>query len=129
MATDFKSAFKSFLQGYDENAKALDAETPYKFQLSQMVSPLMIKEEFNKNNATVYYHPKENAWKELETSSTDKHTHKIPDESQFGEPWSQDNVDNSPVGIYDCAIDNNMILWVWTLDTPYKVVSKTQPTV
>lgn len=105
----------------------MDAENPYKFQLTQMVSPRKLKDEFNTTKATVYYHPKDDAWKELETSESDGHTHKIPDESQFGEPWSQDNVDNSPVAVYDCAIDPNLILWVWTEDTPYKVVSKEQP--
>ena len=134
MAADFKSTFKTFLQTYDEGASDMDAENPYKFQLTQMLSPRKLKEEFNTTKATVYYHPKENAWKELSTESVSdggdgakSHSHRIPDESQFGDPWSQDNVDNSPVAVYDCAIDPDLILWVWTEDEPYKVVSKEQP--
>lgn len=103
-----------------------------------MVCPRKCKEDFNKDNATVYYKPKDGAWKSLETSSTsggsgygsfDGHTHKIPDETQFGEVWSADAEANAPNAVYDCAIDPDLVLWVWTEDGPNKVVSKDEPQV
>ncbi len=138
MGADFKKAFKEFIQKKDSGATVLDAEKPYKFQLTTMVSPLQCKEEFNKDNATVYYKPKEGAWKKLETESKSggsgdsafaSHSHKIPDETQFGDVWSADAEANAPDAVYDCAIDKDMILWVWTCDGPNKVVSKDQPNV
>lgn len=138
MGVSFKSAYKTFIQTLDEGAQEMDAENPYKFQLTQVVSLRDCKEKFNKENATVYYKPKDGAWKELTTesvkggsgdSSFASHSHRIPDESQFGEPWSTDAVENAPNAVYDVVLDSNLVLWVWTEDGPYKVVSKSEPQV
>ena len=59
MGVDFKNAYKTFIQKLDEGAQPLDAENPYKFQLTKMVSLRDAKEKFNKENATVYYKPKD----------------------------------------------------------------------
>lgn len=134
MGADFKKAFTTFIQKIDDGANAMDSENPYKWQLTKMVSPRKCKDDFNKDNATVYYKPKDGAYKKLETSSSNvgdhgSHTHKIPDETQFGDPWSTDAVENAPNAVYDCAIDPDLILWVWTEDGPNKVVSKDEPQV
>lgn len=129
MAVEFKSAFKSFIQSLDTKAQPLDAENPYKFQLSTIISTREVKEKFNRENATVYYKPKDGAYKELETSRNDGHSHKIPDENQFGEVWSTYALENAPNAIYDCVIDKDLILWVWTENGPNKVVSKSEPQV
>lgn len=138
MGADFKKAFTTFIQKIDDGANAMDSENPYKWQLTKMVCPRKCKEDFNKDNATVYYKPKDGAWKSLETSSTsggsgygsfEGHTHKIPDETQFGEVWSADAEANAPNAVYDCAIDPDLVLWVWTEDGPNKVVSKDEPQV
>lgn len=138
MGVDFKDAYKTFIQGLDDGAQPLDAENPYKFQLTKMVSLREAKEKFNKENATVYYKPKEGAWKELETSAESggsgdssfaSHKHKIPDETQAGEVWSADAEANAPNAVYDVAIDPDLVLRVWTEDGPNKVVSKEQPQV
>lgn len=129
MGVDFKNAYKTFIQKLDEGAQPLDAENPYKFQLTKMVSLRDAKEKFNKENATVYYKPKDGAWKELSTESVSGHSHKIPDESQAGEVWSADAEANAPNAVYDVAIDPDLVLWVWTEDGPNKVVSKSEPQV
>jgi len=138
MGIDFKNAYKTFIQSLDEGAQPMDAENPYKFQLTKMVSLRDAKEKFNKENATVYYKPKEGAWKELSTesvkggsgdSSFASHTHRIPDETQAGEVWSKDAEDNAPNAVYDVAIDRDLVLWVWTESGPNKVVSKSEPQV
>ena len=129
MGVDFKNAYKTFIQTLDEGAQPLDAENPYKFQLTKMVSLRDAKEKFNKENATVYYKPKDGAWKELSTESVSGHSHKIPDESQAGEVWSADAEANAPNAVYDVAIDPDLVLWVWTEDGPNKVVSKSEPQV
>lgn len=69
MGVDFKEAYKTFIQTLDDGAQPMDAENPYKFQLTKMVSLRDAKEKFNKENATVYYKPKEGAWKELPTET------------------------------------------------------------
>lgn len=85
-----------------------------------MVSLRDAKEKFNKENATVYYKPKEGAWKELETSAESggsgdssfaSHKHKIPDETQAGDVWSADAEANAPNAVYDVAIDPDLVLW------------------
>ena len=129
MGVDFKNAYKTFIQTLDEGAQPLDAENPYKFQLTKMVSLRDAKEKFNKENATVYYKPKDGAWKELSTESVSKHSHRIPDESQPGDVWSADAEANAPNAVYDVAIDPDLVLWVWTEDGPNKVVSKSEPQV
>ena len=129
MGVNFKNAYKTFIQKLDEGAQPLDAENPYKFQLTKMVSLRDAKEKFNKENATVYYKPKDGAWKELPTESVSGHSHKIPDESQAGEVWSADAEANAPNAVYDVAIDPDLVLWVWTEDGPNKVVSKSEPQV
>lgn len=138
MGVDFKNAYKTFIQTLDEGAQPLNAENPYKFQLTKMISLRDAKEKFNKENATVYYKPKEGAWKELPTesvsggsgdSSFSSHSHRIPDETQAGEVWSADAEANAPNAVYDVAIDPDLVLWVWTEDGPNKVVSKEQPQV
>ena len=129
MGVDFKNAYKTFIQTLDEGAQPLDAENPYKFQLTKMVSLRDAKEKFNKENATVYYKPKDGAWKELPTESVSDHSHKIPDESQAGEAWSADAEANAPNAVYDVAIDPDLVLWVWTENGPNKVVSKSEPQV
>ena len=129
MGVDFKNAYKTFIQTLDEGAQPLDAENPYKFQLTKMVSLRDAKEKFNKENATVYYKPKDGAWKELPTESVNDHSHKIPDESQAGEVWSADAEANAPNAVYDVAIDPDLVLWVWTENGPNKVVSKSEPQV
>lgn len=35
MGVDFKDAYKTFIQGLDDGAQPLDAENPYKFQLTK----------------------------------------------------------------------------------------------
>lgn len=129
MGVDFKNAYKTFIQKLDEGAQPLDAENPYKFQLTKMVSLRDAKEKFNKENATVYYKPKDGAWKELPTEYVSKHSHRIPDESQPGDVWSADAEANAPNAVYDVAIDPDLVLWVWTEDGPNKVVSKSEPQV
>ena len=129
MGVDFKEAYKTFIQTLDDGAQPMDAENPYKFQLTKMVSLRDAKEKFNKENATVYYKPKEDAWKELPTESVSKHSHRIPDETQAGEVWSADAEANAPNAVYDVAIDPDLVLWVWTEDGPNKVVSKNEPQV
>ena len=129
MGVDFKNAYKTFIQTLDEGAQPLDAENPYKFQLTKMVSLRDAKEKFNKENATVYYKPKDGAWKELSTESVSGHSHKIPDETQAGEVWSTDAEANAPNAVYDVAIDPDLVLWVWPEDGPNKVVSKSEPQV
>lgn len=129
MGVDFKNAYKTFIQTLDEGAQPLDAENPYKFQLTKMVSLRDAKEKFNKENATVYYKPKDGAWKELPTESVSYHSHKIPDETQAGEVWSADAEANAPNAVYNVAIDPDLVLWVWTEDGPNKVVSKSEPQV
>lgn len=133
MGADFKSAFETFIRKLDDGAQAMDAKDPYKFQLTKMVSPRKCKEDFNKDNATVYYKPKDGAWKKLETGPGNdghgNHTHKIPDETQFGAVWSADAEANAPNAVYDAAIDADLVLWVWTEDGPNKVVSKDEPKV
>lgn len=129
MGVDFKNAYKTFIQTLDEGAQPLDAENPYKFQLTKMVSLRDAKEKFNKENATVYYKPKDGAWKELSTESVSGHSHKIPDETQAGDVWSADAEANAPNAVYDVAIDPDLVLWVWTEDGPNKVVSKSEPQV
>ena len=118
MGVDFKNAYKTFIQTLDEGAQPLDAENPYKFQLTKMVSL-----------RDVYYKPKDGAWKELSTESVSDHSHRIPDESQAGEVWSTDAEANAPNAVYDVAIDPDLVLWVWTEDGPNKVVSKSEPQV
>lgn len=134
MGVDFKNAYKTFIQSLDDGAQPLDAENPYKFQLTKMVSLRDAKEKFNKENATVYYKPKEGAWKELPTETKSvgnhgSHSHRIPDETQAGEVWSADAEANAPNAVYDVAIDPDLVLWVWTEDGPNKVVSKDEPQV
>ena len=129
MGVDFKNAYKTFIQKLDEGAQPFDAENPYKFQLTKMVSLRDAKEKFNKENATVYYKPKDGAWKELSTESVSDHSHRIPDETQAGEVWSTDAEANAPNAVYDVAIDPDLVLWVWTEDGPNKVVSKSEPQV
>ena len=138
MGVDFKKAYTTFIQGLDDGAQAMDAENPYKFQLTKVVSLRDAKEKFNKENATVYYHPKDGAWKELPTesvgggsgdSSFSSHSHKIPDESQCGDVWSADAEANAPNAVYDVVLDADLVLWVWTEDGPNKVVSKDEPKV
>lgn len=138
MGVDFKEAYKTFIQTLDDGAQPMDAENPYKFQLTKMVSLRDAKEKFNKENATVYYKPKEGAWKELPTETKSggsgesgfaAHNHRIPDESQPGDVWSADAEANAPNAVYDVAIDPDLVLWVWTEDGPNKVVSKSEPQV
>lgn len=67
MGLEFKSTFESFLSNYDKSARVINATNPYKFQMSTVVPPQKIKEEYNKEYATAYY--KRNV-KKLETSTT-----------------------------------------------------------